>query len=211
MIHINLRGILMEQIDFLSLIPYVFIISFTPGPNTITSASMGVCFGIRRTTKFVYGITVGIFIVMLLCGSFSNLLLRIIPSIGPIMRLVGAGYILWLAYGIFKATYSLKEKSETIPMGFYKGLLLQFLNPKLAIYGLTLYTAFLSPIINIPLYVGISVFTISAIAFCSVFTWALFGSVISKHLHNTRIKSALNITLGLLLVYTAVRLSGLLS
>ncbi|GAI25721.1 unnamed protein product, partial [marine sediment metagenome] len=39
----------------------------------------------------------------------------------------------------------------------------------------------------------------------------LFGSVISKHLHNTRIKSALNITLGLLLVYTAVRLSGLLS
>jgi len=65
-------------------------------------------------------------------------------------------------------------------------------------------------IINIPLYVGISAFTLSAIAFCSVFTWALFGSVISKHLHNTRIKSALNITLGLLLVYTAVRLSGLL-
>jgi len=201
----------MEQIDFLSLIPYVLIVSFTPGPNTITSASMGVCFGIRRTTKFVYGVTVGIFIVMLLCGSFSNLLLRVIPSIEPIMRLVGAGYILWLAYGIFKANYSLKGKSETIPLGFYKGLLLQFLNPKLAIYGLTLYTAFLSPIINTPLYVGISVFTISAIAFCSVFTWALFGSVISKHLHNTKIKNALNITLGLLLVYTAVRLSGLLS
>lgn len=199
----------MQQIDFFSLIPYVFITTFTPGPSTITSASMGVCFGIRKTTKFFYGITVGFFIVMLLCGSFSSLLLRAIPSIGPIMRLVGAGYILWLAYWIFKANYSLKEKSETIPMGFYKGLLLQFLNPKLAIYGLTLHTAFLLPIIDIPLYVGISALALSAIAFCSVFTWALFGAVISKHLHHTRIKSALNITLGLLLVYTAVRLSGL--
>lgn len=201
----------MQQIDFLSVIPYVFITTFTPGPSTITSASMGVCFGIRRTSKFLYGITVGFFIVMFLCGSFSNLLLRVIPSIEPIMRWVGAGYILWLAYRIFKANYAIKEKTEISPMGFYKGFLLQFLNPKLAIYGLTLYTAFLSPIINIPLYVGISVFALSAIAFCSVFTWALFGAVISRHLHNTRIRSAINITLGLLLVYTAVRLSGLLS
>ena len=200
----------MQQIDLPSLFTYVFITTFTPGPNNITSASMAICFGIKRTINFIYGIVTGFFVVLFLCGNFSNLLIKAIPSIEPIVRYIGAGYILWLAYGILKTNYSIKEKSDSIPKGFLKGFLLQFLNPKGIIYGLTIYTVFLLPIIKQPLYVIISALLFASVAFFSLITWSLFGTIINKYLHHVRIRNMVNVSLGLLLVYTALRLAGLL-
>jgi len=200
----------MNLIDFATLIPFVLITTFTPGPNNLSCASMSINFGIKKTMNYIYGIVTGFFLLLLLCGFFSKLLFMAIPSVEPIMRWVGAVYILYLAYGTFKASFSFKEKSNQYLWGFYKGVLLQFINPKGIIYGLTLYSVFLNPLIGNPFYIALFSLCFALVGLCSVLTWALFGAMINQYLHHLKLRIILNGILSLLLAYTAVKISGIL-
>jgi len=172
---------------------------------------MSINFGIKKIMNYIYGIVSGFFLLLLLCGFFSNLLLTAIPSVEPIMRWIGATYILYLAYGTFRASFSFQEKSDHYLWGFYKGVLLQFLNPKAIIYGLTLYSVFLNPLIGNPLYIILFSLGFSLIGLCAVLTWSLFGAIINQYLHHVKLRITINSILSLLLAYTAVRISGILS
>lgn len=199
------------MIDFISLVPFVFATTFSPGPNNIACASMAIHFGIKKSMGFLYGIFLGFASILILAGSFSNFLLQIIPSLEPIMRWIGAAYILYLAYAIQKADYSIQRNSKKIqPFGFSHGFLLQFLNPKGIIYALTVYSVFLYSIIGIPKYIILSSFVLAAIAFCSLLLWASFGTIISHFLYRKNIRKAVNLILSLLLIYTSIKLTGFL-
>jgi cysteine/O-acetylserine efflux protein len=201
----------MNLIDFATLIPFVLITTFTPGPNNLSCASMSINFGIKKTMNYIYGIVTGFFLLLLLCGFFSNLLFMAIPSVEPIMRWVGAVYILYLAYSTFKASFSFKEKSNQYLWGFYKGVILQFINPKGIIYGLTLYSVFLNPLIGDPFYIALFSLCFALVGLCAVLIWALFGAMINQYLHHLKLRIILNGMLSLLLAYTAVKISGILS
>jgi cysteine/O-acetylserine efflux protein len=171
---------------------------------------MGLLHGYRRTIRFLLGITTGVFLVALLCGLVSAFLLEALPGYETVVRAVGGLYILWLAYHTFRATYG-TEAEEKRALGFPHGLLLQLLNVKLLVYGLTIYSAFLAAITsNLPLLVLSAAF-LAAIAFCATSTWALFGSVIHTYLRQPKVRQAVNLVLSLLLVYAAVELSGIRS
>jgi cysteine/O-acetylserine efflux protein len=201
----------MNLIDFGALIPFALITTFTPGPNNLSCASMGINFGIKKTRPYLFGIITGFFLLLLLCGFFSNLLLTTIPSIEPILRWIGATYILYLAYGTFKTSFSFKEKTNQYLWGFYKGVLLQFLNPKGIIYGLTLYSAFLNPLIGNFFYIVLFSLGFALLCFCSILTWTLFGAIINQYLHQAKLRIILNSILSLLLVYTAIKITGIIS
>ena len=201
----------MESIDFVSLIPFVFITTFTPGPNNIACTSMAINFGLKRSMGFMCGIFFGFVSVLLLAGFFSKLLLKTIPDLEPIMRWIGATYILYLAYSILKADYSLQQNNQQVlPFSFSHGFLLQFLNPKGIIYALTLYSAFLYSIIDIPRFIILFAFILSSIGFLSLLLWASFGTLISRFLYQDKVRKILNLLLALLLAYTAVKLTGFL-
>jgi len=170
----------MNLIDFSVLIPFALITTFTPGPNNLSCASMSINFGIKKTMNYIYGIVTGFFLLLLLCGFFSNLLFTAIPSVEPIMRWVGAAYILYLAYSTFRASFSFKEKSDQYLWGFYKGVLLQFINPKGIIYGLTLYSVFLNPLIGNPFYIILFSLGFALVGLCALLTWVSFGAIINQ-------------------------------
>ena len=191
-----------------SIISYVLISSFTPGPSNISSASMAVIHGYKKTIYYQVGLAAGVFLLMVLSGLFSTTLLNIFPSIEPIMRYVGAGYILYLAFEILKASYSFNDES-TKPLGLANGFMLQILNPKLTVYAFTLFSAFLAPITtNVPLLVSAAII-LAGTSFCATSVWALFGTAIQAYLHNPRLKLAVNIILSLSLVFTALALIGI--
>ena len=192
-----------------SLISYVLISSFTPGPSNISSASLAVLHGYKNTLKYQAGLALGVFLFMLLSGWLSMSLLNIFPVLEPIMRYVGAGYILYLAFGILKASYTFTEKNVK-PLGFVHGFMLQILNPKLTVYAFTLFSAFLASLTRsfVPL-VFICVL-LAMTSFCATSVWALFGTSIKDYLHSPRLKTIVNFLLSLSLVYTAITLVGLL-
>ncbi len=194
--------------DIMPLAVFVLVTTFTPGPGNIASAAMGMLYGYRRTLQFLSGIVTGYLLVMLVCAFLSSALLRIIPTLEPALRLFGAGYILWLAYGTACSSYSFSSK-EKPPMLFKHGFLLQSLNPKAIIFGITLYTTFLSNISSSPLLLSISTLFLAAVTFCSVSLWAFSGVRIGEHLHLAHIRKWVNFILVTLLIYCAANMSGL--
>lgn len=197
------------HIEMIPLISFVIVTTFTPGPNNISSASMGVLCGYRKTLNYLAGIASGFFVVMMACGYLSSALLTVLPTMEIYLRWIGAGYILWLAWGILRSDYSASE-SDKAAKEFSKGFFLQLFNPKVAVYGLTLYSTFLAPISGRIDYLSFSAVTFAFTAFVATSTWALFGAAIKKKLKDDVFRKAINLSLSIMLIYTAVELSGIL-
>ena len=197
-------------VNISAFLAFVLVTTFTPGPANISSAAMGVLHGYKNTLKYLYGIATGGFIIMLSCGLISTTLLKFFPSIEATLRFIGADYILWLAFKTLRASYMFQDNDRPT-VGFVAGLLLQAVNLKAIVLGLTLYSTFLAPIISKPAYLVLSASFIAAIVFCAASTWALFGWVIKTYLHRPRIERLVNLALSLLLVYTAIVVSGLVN
>ena len=195
--------------NIVPLLSFVLISTFTPGPNNISSASMGVLHGYKNTLTYQVGMAAGVFCVMLLSGWVSTSLLNFFPAFESTLRIIGAGYILYLAFGILKTSYTFNENNLK-PMGFAQGLMLQILNPKLIVYAFTLFSAFLAPITNNVALLVLAVVLLTATAFCATSVWALFGTAIKTYLHNPRLKATVNVILSLFLVYTAIALTGII-
>ena len=199
----------MNFADLFPVISFVLISVFTPGPSNISSASMGVLYGYKNSLKYLLGLAAGFFFVMLLTGWISTMLLSTLPVFEPALRLIGAGYILYLAFGMLKASYMFNEEAVK-PMGFAHGLMLQVSNLKLILFAMTLFSAFLAPIPRERSVFVLAVMLLTVTAFCATLVWALFGTVIKTYLHFPRVKTAVNIILALFLVYSAVELAGIL-
>ena len=194
--------------SLIPLLSYIFISTFTPGPSNISAASLAVLHGYKNTLKYQAGLAAGVFVLMFLSGWFSSALLDLFPAIEPILRFVGAAYILFLAFGILKASYTFAEE-QTKPLQFLQGLMLNVLNPKLVVYSFTLFSAFLSPITTNVLSLTIACLLLAFVSLCATSLWATFGTAIKTYLQDPRWRLMVNIFLSLTLVYTAAALIGI--
>jgi cysteine/O-acetylserine efflux protein len=193
----------------LPLLSYVLISTFTPGPSNISSSSLAVLYGFRRTLVYQAGLAVGVFLMMLLGGLVSASLLGWFPALEPILRYAGAAYILYLAYGLVRASYHFAERPAQ-PLGFWHGLLLQVSNPKLVVYALTLFSSFLAPIAGSAVWLVAAALVLAVVSACATSVWGLFGAQIKDRLRNPRLARWINFGLALFLVFAAVDLAGLI-
>ncbi len=185
-------------IHFLS---YAIVTAITPGPNNIMSMSNASKFGFRKSFPFNLGIWVGFSIVMLLCTFFCNGLSEFLPKIKLPMSILGAAYILWLAWKTFKSQDNVEENHSY--NGFFSGFLLQFVNPKIYIYCIVSMEAYI-----LPFYQGaffeliLFALLLAFIGFLFTLCWAVFGSVFQV-LFSTYAKIT-NTIMAILLVYCAI-------
>ena len=195
--------------NLLPILSYILISTFTPGPSNISSASLAVLHGYKNTLRYQAGLAAGVFLLMFLSGWLSSTIVQRFPSFEPSMRYAGAAYILYLAFGILKASYTFVENDRE-PLGFVHGFILQILNPKLFVYAFTLFSAFLATLTKSTIILLLVVTFLAIVAFCATSAWALFGTAITARLQDPRWKMAINILLSLSLVYTAISLTGLI-
>jgi cysteine/O-acetylserine efflux protein len=197
------------SIELIPLFSFVAITTFTPGPNNISSASMGIIHGYKKTINFLLGITTGFFVIMIASAFLSSSLLAVLPDLEKYLRWLGAFYIIWLAASIYTSD-AVADTSDTIPKAFTKGFLLQLFNPKVMVYGFTLFSTFLASISNQWGYLCVFAAIFALTAFVATSTWALCGSAIKSRLKNDIFRKRVNGFLSILLLYTALDLSGIL-
>ncbi len=200
---------MISKINFLPLAIFLFTTMITPGPNNITGASMGILHGFRKSYKYVLGVGAGFFFIMVLSGLLSGFLLKIIPGFERIVRVLGALYILWMAVGLLRSSLA-NDITEQPLLGFSKGLLLQFFNPKVMVFGLTLYSSFLVAFTKNYAWLALSAVVLGCLAFVFTSIWTMAGSILFQNLKKHVILKIVNSALALLLVYTAIELSGVL-
>ncbi len=182
---------------------YAVVTAATPGPNNILSMSNGSRKGFLRALPFNLGIWCGFSLVMALCAVFCSLLSAFLPRVRPFMLAAGAAYMLYLAWETFRGSEELGEGGPA--GGFLSGLLLQFVNPKIYIYGIMSMEAYILPHYSgQPAALLGFALLLAFIGFAFTLCWCAFGSLFRRLF--SRYARVVNTVMALLLVYCAVSL-----
>lgn len=187
--------------DIVALVSYVLITTFTPGPNNVSAAAAGVSIGVRRALPYMAGISTGFFCLMAASGLFSVFLRSRYGAIAPYLRWVGFAYMLWLAASPFlphRAT-----AARAITYRYPTGFVLQWVNPKSILYGVTLYATFFDRLAGDVAGVLVSALALTAVGFASILTWATAGSALTRFMKVERHRRAFDIAMAILLAWTA--------
>ena len=157
---------------------YSVINAFTPGPGNILALNTVTNYGYKKGRPLYWGIFAGYYVVQVICAIFVFGVSTFLPDVLGIMKYIGAAYILWLAVHIVlsKPTTSTVEKSAS----FLKGLLLQFVNVKIYLFGITALTGYIteySGSLWVLLLFEIIIATIGTIA---TLTWIGMGVLIQR-------------------------------
>lgn len=184
---------------------YAIVTTITPGPNNITSTSAGIKQGYKKSFPYLMGIALGFMVIMILAGTFSSFIISLNSSIINIMKWIGASYISYLALIPFIKTKSTKKKNSKSGYTFLSGFALQLINPKVILYGVTIYSSFAALISISELTIFVSALFLSFIAFLCISLWNLIGTTLSKYFENKVFYYVFNAALSLLLVYIAIQ------
>jgi threonine/homoserine/homoserine lactone efflux protein len=188
--------------NVLAFVSYVLVTTFTPGPNNIMAMANATRDGLRRTMRFTLGVCAGFFLIVGISIAFTMTLYSVVPTVRPVMTIIGAAYILWLAWKT--VTSPVHENGAAGRSTFVSGMLLQFLNPKAILYGLTAASTFIVPYYSaVPVLVGFAA-ALALVSLASTSCWALFGSLFERV--SARNRRIVNYVMGALLVYCAVSL-----
>jgi threonine/homoserine/homoserine lactone efflux protein len=187
--------------DTLALIAYVVSTTFTPGPNNITATAAGVALGLKRSLPYLSGIALGFFILMIASGYFTFSLRSQYSAFGDILRCAGFVYMLWLCVSLFvgKKNPELQKRNYS----FKNGMLLQLINPKVMLYGITLYGVFAKSLARNTLGILLSAMGLACIGFLAVLTWCSAGFAFNKRLSDKKTLLVFNIAMAALLLYSA--------
>lgn len=191
----------------IAMVSYMVICCITPGPNNVICMNNGTKCGFRKSMPFCLGVVIGSSVLLMLSTACNVFLVSYIPRIQQVLTYLGAVYILYLAWTIWrdkpkKKKADGKKGSSLDTTSFYTAFLLQAVNPKGLIYAMTLISGFFFPH-TLYMFLGILLGN-AGILFLSLLVWVAFGALFQTFLE--RHKKVTNAIMALLLVYCAFSL-----
>lgn len=193
----------MEWQEFVALLTLATATSFSPGPNTTLSTAIAANFGLRRALRFVCAVPVGWGILLTACAAGLGALIVALPLLRLAIKLVGVGYLLWLAVRLGRSSTLAISDPSRISVTFRQGVLLQFVNIKAWMLALTIVAGWLAGTPDAPQRFALVLPVMLCFGFASNFTYALTGALLRQWLsHGSRLL-IFNRMMALLLVATA--------
>jgi len=146
--------------------------SLTPGPGNLTLMGISSRFGLIAALPFAIGTSIGVMLIFA-CASIglASVAMRY-PEIFSMLSLLGAVYLLFLAWRLASYCITSSQTGERLP-GYLAGVGVQIVSPKAWIVSVTVVAQFSTPGGNSALII-ISIFTVIMTA-CN-FLWAYFGA-----------------------------------
>lgn len=125
------------------------VLAVTPGPDMALYVGRAVTHSRAAGLVCLAGAATGILVHTLLVAVGLSALLVAAPSAFFALKVVGAGYLIWLAYQAIRHGSSLTVKGEKRPQGslwkhYVTGIGINILNPKVALFFLTFLPQFVS-------------------------------------------------------------------
>ncbi len=182
-------------------LPYVLITTFTPGPNNLISFYAVSACGWRKASRVLMGIGSAILLIMVITALFCHQLSEHLPDVLPYLKYFGAAYILWLAIQIGKST---PDKSTFNVVTFWKGFILVFINIKMLLYAVTVFTGYIIDYSTELPVLLLHALLLTFLCIISNLTWGAAGQLLQKVMEKHY--RAFNIIMALVLIYCAVTL-----
>ncbi len=128
----------------LPLLAFLFPLAYSPGPGNMIFAATGARFGLAATLPASLGYHLATWIVTAALGFGFATALAQAPLMYSLLKWAGAGYVLWLAFGIWRAG-AVAQGAQARPMGARDGAVLLLLNPKAYVIIVLMFSQFLGP------------------------------------------------------------------
>ena len=176
--------------------------TITPGPSTLLAAASGVRYGLVGSLPLAAGAAVGL-ALLTAAGAFGlSALLQTAPSLQLAIKMLGSGYLVWLAWRMFRsgAPGGSEEVDGKRAMGFVTGLVVLFLAPKAWMMGLAAagaYAEFTSSSLELALLLAV---TFGCAAMGAMVLWCLGGAMLGRMLRTDAQWLAINLVLAIVTV-----------
>lgn len=126
-------------------------LAITPGPDMALFISRTVNFGTRHGFMTVLGALTGIAVHTMLAAFGISLLIIAAPTAFMALKIAGAVYLLWLAWGAIRSgaglvvTKTENRATPSLKASYLTGLGINLTNPKVALFFVTFLPQFVSP------------------------------------------------------------------
>lgn len=133
--------------DLLLFAGAALLLVITPGPNMMYLISRSICQGRLAGVISLFGVAAG-FVVHMLAAAIGLIALFMAVPLGyEILKFAGAGYLLWLAWQAIRPGARSPFQAQDLPVDspgklFLMGFLTNLLNPKVAMFYLSLFPQF---------------------------------------------------------------------
>ena len=136
--------------DLLIFAAACLLLVLTPGPNMIYLISRSICQGRRAGVTSLIGVVTGFFVHMFAAAAGLTAVFMAVPMAYEALKWAGALYLLWMAWQALKpGARSPFEAQELAPDSSPKLVLMGFmtsvLNPKVAVFYLSVFPQFINP------------------------------------------------------------------
>lgn len=136
--------------DLLLFSAAALLMVLTPGPNMIYLISRSICQGRKAGVISLFGVIVGFLVHMFAAAIGLSALFLAVPLAYEVLKWAGAAYLLYLAWQAVKpgtrSPFEARELPEDSPSRlFFMGFLTNVLNPKIAVFYLSIFPQFVSP------------------------------------------------------------------
>ncbi|MGZ8272761.1 MAG: LysE family translocator [Burkholderiaceae bacterium] len=127
----------------------VLLLALTPGPVWIYLISRTLTQGRRAGYFSLIGVMVGVLVHLFAAALGLSALLLAVPAAFDAVKLAGAAYLLWLAWGTLRGggfSFS-PQRLDPVPdrVLFRQSLTASVVNPKIAVFYLSLFPQFVDP------------------------------------------------------------------
>ncbi|WP_421666782.1 LysE family translocator [Pseudomonas lundensis] len=136
--------------DVLMFAAACLLMVLTPGPNMIYLISRSICQGRKAGVTSLLGVVAGFFVHMLAAAIGLTAVFLAVPLAYEALKWAGALYLLWMAWqAVRPGARSPFEARELLPDApsrlVLMGFLTSVLNPKVAMFYLSIFPQFISP------------------------------------------------------------------
>lgn len=137
---------MIEPVTFLAFIPAALALNLTPGADMMFCFGQGLRSGPRSALAASAGISSGSMIHVLLAGLGLGAIVATIPWVFDVIRWIGVGYLLYLAWGAIRnGAVSADSPGKPTHFAFRDGLLVNLTNPKVILFVLAFIPQFVNP------------------------------------------------------------------
>lgn len=183
-----------------SLLLYILMVGYTPGPANLYALSCSLKYGRKSALRMWYGELCGFLISVTLVSIATHFIGTTMGEYVGWLKYVGAAYILWLAYNIYKTKGLAENEAKTCT--FMSGMLVQLTNAKMILFDLTIFSMFVLPYSNRLIDLLIVGYILTLAGPTANLVWLLAGAWLRKWF--VSYKKIIDIILATLLALCAV-------
>ena len=182
-----------------------WLIALSPGSGAVLSMSHGLQYGVRQTTATIVGLQIGLAFILLVAGAGVGALLLASTTAFMVVKVLGAGYLIWLGVKQWRAPVDGAASDAAAPsepaglsvrQRLLRGALTNATNPKGIVFMVAVLPQFINPKQPLALQLAILLVTTLAVDSVVMHGYAFLASRLRALMQSVRARRAQNRVFG---------------